>query len=87
LPAAGALSTWSPAASSIVYTEPQEFFGGQAVFADIVRFSANVPAIDTGLFFYEARDAVSFAMVDILGGANVEQALQQAHDNLAFQIG
>ncbi|MCL2843652.1 MAG: extracellular solute-binding protein [Oscillospiraceae bacterium] len=87
LPAAGALSTWAPAANSTVYAEPQPFFGGQAVFADIVRFSGNVPAITTGVFFYEARDAVGFAVVDILGGADIEQALQEAQDLLVFQIG
>lgn len=87
LPAAGALSTWLPAAGSDVYAEPQPFFGGQAVFADIVRFSGNVPSVTTGVFFYEARDAVGFAVVDILGGADIEQALQEAQELLEFQMG
>ena len=87
LPAAGALSTWLPAAGSPVYAEPQAFFGGQAVFGDIVRFAGGVPSVSTGVHFYEARDAVRFAVVDIIGGADVETALREAEELLIFQIG
>jgi len=87
LPAAGALSTWAPAAASVVYQEPQPFFGGQTVFSDIIRFSGNVPSVTTGVFFYEARDAIGFAVVNILGGADMTQELQAAQDQVLFQMG
>ena len=87
LPAAGALATWLPAAASPVYAEPLDFFGGQAVFADVVRFAAGVPSVTTGVHFYEARDAVGFAVVDIIGGADPVTALREAQTLLEFQIG
>ena len=86
LPAAGALATWAPAAESDVYAEPHEFFGGQAVFVDIVNFSVNVPSIITGIHYYEALDAISVAVVDIIGGADIEQSLQSAQDHVEFLI-
>jgi len=86
LPAAGALATWAPAADSDVYAEPHEFFGGQQVFVDIVRFSRNVPSIITGIHYYEALDAMGVAVVEILGGADITQALQNAQELVEFQI-
>ena len=86
LPASGAIGTWAPAAASTVYSEPHPFFGGQAVFADIVRFGGNIPTITTGVFFYEARDAVQHAVVNILGGADVTAELQAAQSTVEFQI-
>ena len=86
LPAAGALATWAPAADSDVYAEPHEFFGGQTIFIDIIRFSGNVPSIITGIHYYEALDALDVAVVDIIGGADIERALQEAQELLEFQI-
>ena len=87
LPSSGAIGTWGPAAASTVYEEPHPFFAGQAVFADIVRFADNVPSIITGVYFYEANTAVSDAVVEILGGADIATALQNAQTTVEFQIG
>jgi len=86
LPAAGAIATWLPAANSPVYAEPHPFFGGQAVFADIVRWSGNVPQLATdNLFFYEARDVVNDAVNGIIvGGADITAALESAQQALEF---
>jgi len=86
LPAAGALATWAPAAESDVYAEPHEFFGGQTIFIDIIRFSGNVPSIITGIHYYEALDAIGIAVIEIIGGADIESALQSAQQTVEFQI-
>jgi lactose/L-arabinose transport system substrate-binding protein len=86
LPSAGALANWIPAADSAVYQEPQEFFGGDAIYAKIVEYSAKVPSNNTGVYYYEARDAVSDAIVRILGGENPDAALKAAEDEVNFAM-
>ena len=83
---AGAISTWLPAAGSPAYAEPHPFFGGQAIFADIVRWSGNVPALATdNLFFYEARDAINNAVNRIISeGQDITASLDQAQSELEF---
>jgi len=84
LPAAGALATYIPAGSSDVYSEPQEFFGGVAVYAQITDYASKVPSNNTGVYYYEARDAVATALTNIIAGADVESELQAAQDTVAF---
>lgn len=87
LPASGALANYLPAGDSTVYAQPQAFFGDQAIYADIVEFSSNVPSNQTGAYYYEARDAVNVALVNILAGGDVDQELKAAEDTLLFNMG
>lgn len=86
LPSSGAIANWIPAGQSALYAEPQEFFGGQPVFADVLTFAANVPANNTGAYYYEGRDAVSAAITKILGGADPATALAEAQANVEFAM-
>jgi len=87
LPEAGALATWTPAAASDVYQEPHEFFAGQAVAADIIRFSENIPTFYFGIFHYEAINAIEIAVTNILNGADIDSELQTAQETVEFQMG
>ena len=86
LPSSGALANWLPAGESDVYGEPQDFFGGEPVFSQVLEFAAEVPSNNTGVYYYEGRDAVSAAVTKILGGTDVETALQEAQDNVEFAM-
>lgn len=86
LPASGAVANWLPAGDSAVYSEPQEFFGGQAIYAEVLKFSAEVPKNNTGAYYYEARDAVSAAITKIINGTDMDSALQEAQDNVEFAM-
>lgn len=86
LPSSGAVANWLPAGESDVYTEPQEFFGGDAIFSKVLEYSAEVPSNNTGAYYYEGRDAVSAALTKILGGTDVQTALQEAQDNVEFAM-
>ena len=56
LPNAGAISSYLPAAQSDVYNQTSDFYGGQAVYKDIVEFAGKVPAINYGCEFpYKSR--------------------------------
>ncbi|WP_010257457.1 ABC transporter substrate-binding protein [Treponema primitia] len=86
LPSSGAISTWLPASKSATYGQPNAFFGGQKIYEDIVAYAGNVPQIKYGLFNYEARDAVSRALADIVGGTPVDTALATAQKNVEFLV-
>jgi lactose/L-arabinose transport system substrate-binding protein len=87
LPASGALANWLPAGESDVYAEPQEFFGGQPIFADVVGYAAKVPSNNTGAYYYEGRDAVSVAITNIFNGADPASALEEAQQTVDFAMG
>jgi lactose/L-arabinose transport system substrate-binding protein len=87
LPSSGAVANWSPAGGSDVYNQPNEFFGGQAIFAKVVEFGADVPSNNTGAYYYEGRDAVSAAITKIIGGADAASALEEAQSTVEFAMG
>ncbi|WP_239066167.1 extracellular solute-binding protein [Microbacterium hibisci] len=86
LPKAGAVANWIPAGDSDVYNQPIDFFGGQPIFADVVAFGPEVPSNNTGAYYYEARDAVSTAMTQIMGGTDPATALEEAQANVEFAM-
>jgi lactose/L-arabinose transport system substrate-binding protein len=87
LPQAGAVANWIPAADSDVYAEPSEFFGGQPIFQQVVEYGEQVPSNNTGAYYYEGRDAVSTAITNVMGGADVDSALEEAQKNVEFAMG
>jgi len=86
LPTTGALANWLPAGDSPAYAEPQPFFGGDAIFAKVVGYASQVPANNTGVYYYEARDAVSAALTQIVNGADPAAAFQEAQDTVEFAM-
>jgi lactose/L-arabinose transport system substrate-binding protein len=86
LPLSGAIATWLPASKSNAYGQPNAFFGGQKIYEDIVGYAGKVPLIKYGLFNYEARDAVSRALAEIMQGTPIDTALANAQKNVDFLI-
>jgi len=87
LPTSGALATYLPAGSSTVYNQPSDFFGGQKIFSEITAFAGKVPSNYTGVYYYEARDAVNTAISQIMSGTAVDTALKTAEDTVNFKMG
>ena len=86
LPSSGALANWLPAAKSTVYAQPQAFFNNDAIYTKIVNYASQVPSNNTSPYYYEARDAVSAAITQILGGTDETTALQQAQQTVEFAM-
>lgn len=86
LPSSGALANWIPAGRSAVYREPQPFFNNQPVYSRIVEYSTKVPSNTTGVFYYEARDAVGAAIAKVLRGVPLAKALGEAQKNVEFAM-
>ena len=86
LPGAGAISTWLPAAESEVYAEPQEYYGGQAVYGLIADYASKVPAVDLGVYYTEANTAIATVVGNVLGGADIDAELETAQDTVEFNM-
>ncbi|MDE6905919.1 MAG: extracellular solute-binding protein [Lachnospiraceae bacterium] len=82
----GALATYAPAGDSEAYAAPNDFFGGDAVSSKIVEFSTKVPSNITGVYYYEARDAVATAITNYINGGDIEAELQTAESTVNNQM-
>lgn len=87
LPSSGALATYLPASDSDVYAQPSEFFGGDTVFSKITDFAGKTPSNNTGVYYYEARDAVAVAITNVVAGGDVDAELKTAEDTVNFAMG
>lgn len=83
---AGALANWAPAGESSKYAEPLEFFGGQAVYSDIVKFAKNVKPFNTGVYYYEAATAIGTAVTNVVNGTAIDDAIKAAQDETEFNM-
>jgi lactose/L-arabinose transport system substrate-binding protein len=87
LPSSGAISTWLPAASSSVYSQPHAFFGGQKIYEDLVNYAGKVPMVKYGIYNYEARTAVARGFYDVLQGrASITAAMDAAQKEVEFIV-
>lgn len=82
----GALATWAPAGDSSAYGVGNDFFGGDAVSAKIVEYSTHVPSNTTGVYYYEARDAVAVAITNYTNGGDLANELKTAEDTVNFYM-
>lgn len=86
LPKSGALATYIPAGESAVYAEPQEFFGGQAVYKAVTEYSKEVPGNNTGVYYYEGQDAISTAVQNVVNGGNIDEEIKTAQETTEFAM-
>jgi len=86
LPSSGAIATYTPAAKSDIYNEPQEFFGGDKIFSKIIGYTSKIPKNNTGVYYYEARDAVATALTNVLNGADEDSELKTAQSTVEFAM-
>jgi lactose/L-arabinose transport system substrate-binding protein len=87
LPSSGALATYIPAGDSTVYGEPQPFFNNQKVFSMITDFASKVPSNNTGVYYYEARDAVATALTNVIAGADLKAEIETVQATVEFAMG
>lgn len=86
LPGAGALATWLPASESDVYSEPQDFYGGQQVYTLLTEFSGKVPSVDLGVYYTEANGALYTLLSNVVAGADIDSELKTAKETVEFKM-
>lgn len=80
----GAIGSYLPAHSGSAYTAPQEFFDGQAVFADFSDWMSKVQGVDFGESFGECRDEIFKYLPDFISGKmTADDVLSKANSDLA----
>jgi lactose/L-arabinose transport system substrate-binding protein len=83
----GAVGTFLPSQNGASYTTADPFFGGQKVYADLSSWMKKIPAVNYGVYTYEADAAMMAAMPEYLGGKiTVAAALKKAEAQLKNQI-
>ena len=82
----GVIGCCLSAAKSDVYQEGVPFFNGQAIYTDIVGMGAYVPIVEQNDYHYTVRGYIGNAIQNILNGADVEAALQEAQELIDFAM-
>ena len=82
----GVIGCCLSAAKSEVYQEGVPFFNGQAIYTDIVGMGAYVPIVEQNDYHYTVRGYIGNAIQNILNGAEVEAALQEAQELIDFAM-
>lgn len=87
LPNAGAIASYLPAGESAIYQEGSNFYGGQAVYADIVEYAGKVPAFSYDAYYSDIRSALTDSITNVVqNGADIAEEMQNAQDTVEFNI-
>ncbi len=83
----GVITCSMTAGASDVYNEGVDFFNDQPIYTTIVEYGTHVPVVEQSDFHYTAREQVAAAIQNILNGTDLDTAMQDAQDQLAFAMG
>ena len=87
LPNVGAIASYLPAGESSIYQEGSEFYGGQAVYADIVEYAGKVPAFSYDAYYSDIRSALTDSITNVVqNGADIAEEMKNAQDTVEFNI-
>ena len=79
----GVIGTCAAAADSDVYQQGVDFFNGQAIYADIVGYTQNVPTVEQSDYHYTCRTYMAAAVINVVqNGTSVDDALADAENQL-----
>ena len=83
----GVVATYIPAGESEVYNEGVEFFNNTPIYADIAEMGSHVATIEQSPYHYTCRTQIAAAIVNIINGGDLDEELQNAEDQLNFEMG
>ena len=83
----GVITCCISAGESAVYQEGVEYFGGQAIYSDIVAMGAFVPVIEQNDYHYTARTYIGNAITNIINGEDLGAQLKDAQEQVEFEMG
>ncbi len=82
----GVITTYTPAGQSDVYNQGIAYFNDEPIYSTIVEMGANVPVVEQSDYHYDTRTQVAAAIQNIIGGADVDSAIQDAQDQIDFTM-
>lgn len=83
----GVITCSTKAGQSEVYSEGVAFFNDQPIYEEIVEMGTHVQIVTQSDYHYTARSQVAAAIQNIINGEDTITALQDAEDQVNFQMG
>lgn len=74
----GAMGAYEPATEGEAYEYEAEFYGGQQIYQDLAEWTQEIPEVEFGQRTYEIQDILAVALQDYLGGADLDDVLENA---------
>ena len=82
----GAFTSYLPAREGPAYSAKDDYFGGQAVWADFSTWQAKIPGVNYGIFTNEADAAVTAQLPGLVAGGNIDDAITAIDAQIEQQI-
>ncbi len=82
----GAFSSYLPARNGPAYSATDDYFGGQAVWANFSDWQAKIPGVNYGIFTNEADAAVVTQLPGLVAGGDIDAAIEAIDAQVAAQI-
>ena len=82
----GVITCCISAGKSDVYQKGVPYFNDQPIYAKIVEMGAKVKPVEQSDYHYTAREQVSAAIQNIINGADIDQSIQDAEDQVKFAM-
>ncbi|MGB3338936.1 MAG: ABC transporter substrate-binding protein [Devosia sp.] len=82
----GAVGSLLAAREGEAYSQSDEFFGGAPVWQNFSTWLGQIPAVDYGTFTAEVDSAVQAQLSTIIGGGDLDAALQAINDQATQQM-
>lgn len=82
----GAVGSYIPSQTGEAYSVEDAFFGGQQVYVEMSKWMQEIPSLNYGLYTYEADAAIFANMPSVYDGGSIEEALQNAEDQVKSQM-
>lgn len=78
----GAIACYLPVGESSMYGNKNDYFSGDAVYSKILDYADKIPSCITGVYFYEARDAIAVASSNVLAGSDLNGELRKVAEKV-----
>ncbi len=82
----GLVTTYAPAGNSDVYSEGVAYFNDTPIYQQIAAMTANVPTVEQNDAHYSCRTYMAAAITNIINGNDEMSELQDAQDQLRFEM-
>lgn len=70
-----------------IYSTPDEYFNGEAIYAELGAFATQIPKSNTSFAYDETLDAIATALTNIINGADIQSELDAAQATVDFITG
>lgn len=70
-----------------IYSTPDEYFNGEAIYAELGAFATKIPKSNTSFAYDETLDAIATALTNIINGADIQSELDAAQATVDFITG